>query len=460
MFPTKFKWMRLAIVLVMSLLVFGPLAHVQSAQAQAPGPATGIVCTTGPTFNLTAQEGYIVMPDMNSMYMWSFSPSVGNFQHPGPVLCVDQGATVTINLTNSLPYGLTTSMAFPGQENVEFSTDNITYQPVQPDLANNSLTTTVAAGANIYYRFNATHPGTFIYESGTDPKTQVTMGLFGALIVRPTQGADFIYNRTDSQFIPTEEFMALLSEVDPYQHDAWGTSASAGESFDMSTYRARYWLINGRGFPDSIADNFATWLPAQPYGALARIYPKDTNEFLDPPTNSQPNPAYHPYPAVERFINVGTEEYPFHPHGQNGLLIGRDGTPLEGPSGEELSYDNFLVNIGPGQTWDVIFEWYDAEQYNGDQFLSDGITSNPAYHPVPVTIPDLVNMTIGLFYSGSPYLGVQETMPPGVSTLNQCGEYFIISHNHALFQLDAFGQTASGPITYLRIDPPQPNGCP
>jgi hypothetical protein len=53
-----------------------------------------------------------------------------------------------------------------------------------------------------------------------------------------------------------------------------------------------------------------------------------------------------------------------------------------------------------------------------------------------------------------------ETMPPGTSTLNQCGEYYIISHNHALFQLDAFGQTMSGPITYLRIDPPQPNTCP
>ena len=34
----------------------------------------------------------------------------------------------------------------------------------------------------------------------------------------------------------------------------------------MNTYHPRYWLINGRGFPDSIADNFASWLPNQPYG--------------------------------------------------------------------------------------------------------------------------------------------------------------------------------------------------
>jgi FtsP/CotA-like multicopper oxidase with cupredoxin domain len=327
---------------------------------------------------------------------------------------------------------LATSLVFPGQENVQVNS-----LPVEPDLANNSLTNSVANGGSITYSFVASRPGTFIYESGTDPKTQITMGLFGALIVRPSMGANFVYNRADSEFTNTvsdpEEFMALLSEIDPYQHAAWEISASVGQGFDLSKYDARYWLINGRGFPDSIADNFAPWLPNQPYGALARIYPQSTS---------------HPLPAVERFINVGTEEYPFHPHGQNGLVIGRDGYPLEGPGNEDLSFEKFAVNIGPGQTWDVLFSWYDAEGYN------------PTTNPVPVTVPDLANIMVGMFYSGSPYLGVSETLPPGVTTLNQCGEYYIISHNHALFQLDAFGMVMAGPITYLRIDPPTPNTCP
>ncbi len=98
---------------------------------------------------------------------------------------------------------------------------------------------------------------------------QVALGLFGALIVRPAMGANFVYNRADSQFTPEEDFMALLSEVDPYQHQA----VELNKAFNMNNYRARYWMINGRGFPDSIADNFASWLPNQPYGALARIHP-------------------------------------------------------------------------------------------------------------------------------------------------------------------------------------------
>ena len=419
--------MRLTLVLLM-LLTFSGAAHVQRAFAQG-GPAVGIVCTEGPTFSLEAQSGYIQMPDMNTMYMWSFAPAGGSFQHPGPILCVDEGDTVTITLTNSLPDYLGSptrvSLIFPGQENVLANS-----LLAQPDLANNSLTNSIGPGGSVTYSFVASKPGTFIYESGTDPKLQVPMGLFGALIVRPSMGANFVYNRADSQFTPAENFLALLSEVDPYQHQA----VEMNKSFNMNNYRARYWLINGRGFPDSIADNFATWLPSQPYGALARIHPFDSVD--------------HPYPGVERFINVGTEEFPFHPHGNNGLTIGRDGNPLEGSGGEDLAYEKFAFNIGPGQTWDSIFKWYDAEGYNS--------TSNP----VPVAPPDLVNLTLGMFYSGSPYLGEMQTLPPGANTLNQCGEYYIISHNHALFQLDAFGQVMSGPITYLRVDPPQPNNCP
>ncbi len=210
------------------------------------------------------------------------------------------------------------------------------------------------------------------------------MGLFGALIVRPTMGANFAYNRADSQFTPTEEFMVLLSEIDPYQHQA----VESGTPFNLNNYHPRYWLINGRGFPDSIADNFAPFLPDQPYGALAR----DLSLMTPPRTRT---------PAAIRYLNVGTENFPFHPHGNNGLVIGRDGHALEGPAGQDLSFEKFAINIGPGQTWDVLFKWYDAENYS-------------EANPVPVTIPQVNNQEFGMFYSGSPYLGKTGPLPPGL----------------------------------------------
>jgi FtsP/CotA-like multicopper oxidase with cupredoxin domain len=428
---TKLKWLRSGLVLMILAVTIasGTMANTQPVMAQAQ-PAVGIVCTTGsspnPTFTLDTNTGYIQLPDSTTMFMWGYSLGGGAFQHPGPVLCVNQGDTVTVILNNT---GLAepVSIMFPGQENV--LADGAPAQPQFSGTTLTSLTNAAPPGGSVTYSFVASNPGSFLYESGTNPQKQVHMGLFGALIVRPSMGANFAYNRADSQFTPTEEFMVLLSEIDPYQHQA----AEAGQSFNLNNYHPRYWLINGRGFPDSIADNFASFLPDQPYGALARVYPFDATT--------------HPYPGLIRYLNVGTENFPFHPHGNNGLVIGRDGHALEGPTGQDLSFEKFAINIVPGQTWDVLFKWYDAENYS-------------EANPVPVTIPQVNNQEFGMFYSGSPYLGKTGPLPPGASTLNQCGEYYIISHNHALFQITSWGVNMTGPITYLRVDPPLPNNCP
>lgn len=415
------------------LLASGVALLLPAGTALAAPPATGIECTTGaspsPIFTLEAKPGYIQLPDGNTMYMWGYAPGGGGFQHPGPVLCVNEGDTVTVILNNTLSEDV--SIMFPGQEDV--TANGAPAQPQGTGAGLTSLTDVASAnGGSVTYSFVASNPGTYIYESGTDPAKQVRMGLFGALVVRPAMGADHMYDRTnsDSQFDPDEEFMVLLSEIDPYLNQA----AERGQPFNLNDYHPRYWLINGRGFPDSIADNDASYLPGQPYGALAQIHPfnPDPGAGID----------YHPYPGAIRYLDVGTEEYPFHPHANNGVVIGRDGRALEGSGGEDLSFEKFAINIGPGQTWDVIFKWYDAEGYD------------EATNPVPVTIPQVNNQEFGMFYSGSPYLGQMGTLPPGASTLNECGEYYIISHNHALYQITSWGVNLTGPITYMRVDPP------
>jgi FtsP/CotA-like multicopper oxidase with cupredoxin domain len=417
---------------------------LQVAPVQAAPPQTGIACTTSSspnaTFTLTATDGYIQLPDANTMYMWGYALGGGAFQHPGPVLCVNEGDTVTVVLNNALGEGV--SIMFPGQENV--LANGAPAQPQGTGAGLTSLTNMAAPGGSVTYKFVASHPGTYIYESGTLPQKQVRMGLFGALIVRPALGADHMYDRADSQFGPAEEFMVLLSEIDPKQHQR----IEAGKTYNLNNYKVRYWMINGRGFPDSIADNFSPLLPDQPYGALARITPYDGIGSTNYDAAGFPiQPPIHPSPGAIRYLNVGSEEFPFHPHGQNGSVIGRDGRALESSGGADLSFEKFAINIGPGQTWDVTFRWYDAEEYS---------VSNP----VPVTIPQVSNQEFGMFYSGSPYLGQIGTLPPGASTLNECGEYYIISHNHALFQITSWGVNLTGPITYLRVDPPLPNDCP
>ena len=193
----KIKRMRwgLALALVLAVFLLFSASDFQGAAAQGP-PGDGIVCTDGPNFTLTTKTGYIGTPDDNVVYMWGYSAGNSPFQHPSPVLCVNEGETVTVILHNTLPEDV--SITFPGQENV--LADGAPAQPQfavpDPPSGLTSLTNVAPAnGGSVTYSFTANSPGTFIYQSGTNPDKQVRMGLFGALIVRPIEGPNFANNR-------------------------------------------------------------------------------------------------------------------------------------------------------------------------------------------------------------------------------------------------------------------------
>lgn len=445
------KTKRLSLGLLMVALFISLSGQPQAASAlPADMPAVGMVCTTNPTstFTLTTREGYITMPDGNIVYMWGFSSGADAFQHPSPTLCVNEGDLVTIVLNNTLDEDV--SLIFPGQADVMANG-----QISQPQFAVTGemlslAPVATAGGGTMTYSFVATRPGTYMYKSGTEPAKQIDMGLYGALVVRPASnvydGAGnlveaYVYNDVDTRYTPEEEYLIIISQLDPELHVA----VEQGLLYNMNNYTPRYWNYNGRSFPDTIADNGVGWLSAQPYGSLIYIHPLDMNQDLP---DGSPNPAYHPYPAVIRYLNLGTLDYTHHPHGNHGRLIAWDGHLLKSPDGVwDMSSEEFSVTISPGQTMDSLFAWADVEHWN------------PTDNPIPVVIPQLVDLSVGQFYSGSPYLGQMEALPVGTTSFNQCGEYYHIAHNHSLHQITAWGVVLSGHITFARIDPPLPNEC-
>jgi FtsP/CotA-like multicopper oxidase with cupredoxin domain len=431
------KWVRLgsAFALLASLLVVA--AGARPGAVRAAGGSSGILCSTSgspnASFSLTASADYIQMPDGNTIYTWSYGPSGGAFQFPGPVLCVNQGDTVTVVLNNTLPEA--TSIMFLGIDDVQANG-----APAQPEFngpsgALSSLTGTAAAsGGSVTYSFTAALPGTYLYESGTDVGKQVQMGLYGALVVRPAGHPDWAYNdngQAFGQFLPSTEFVMLLSEMDPNLHSA----VELGQPYDVTTLHPRYWLINGRSFPDTIAPNNAPWLPNQPYSALMHITVTDSN--VNP---NQP-------PALIRYLNAGSRNHPFHPHGQNGRVIARDATPLFDSAGNDLSYETFAFTIGSGQTWDQTYHYDNQEHFDA--------TTNP----VPVTMPQLQNLVFkdnATYYSGSPYLGQKGQLPVATTSYNECGEYYMVMHSHALYEVANYDAGFGGMLTLERIDPTTP----
>lgn len=402
------------LALLCALAAAAPAAGQPVVPARAPGT---VECTTGPTFNLTATDGRIQTPDGNSLYMWGYA-GAGGFQIPGPILCVTEGQTVTVNLTNNLAEP--TSIVFPGQSGVTSSggSPGLLAQEAAP------------SGGTVSYAFTASRPGTFMYESGSEPSKQVEMGLYGAIIVRPAMGANYAYNDESTEFDPEREYLILLHDIDPALHHA----VDRGQPFDITTKHDRYWTVNGRAFPDAIADSFVPWLPNQPYGSL--VWVEIGSEL----------------PALIRYANAGLSNHPFHPHGNHLSVIARDGALLQ-EGGANAATEAFAKTIGSGQTYDLLFRFDDDEGYSA--------TSPVTFQGGEVTFPGLLNLTFKddfTFYSGSPYLGDQDELPAAVTRLNECGEFYYPWHSHALNEFQNFDEGFGGLATLLRVDPI--GGCP
>lgn len=402
------------------------LPSLAAAEAVIPG-------VTGPTFNLTARDGYITTGDFDSIYTWGYALGGGAMQYPGPTLIVEQGATVTVNLSNDLE--MPVSIVFPGQGDVAASA-------VSGPTADGVLTLEAGPGGTVSYSFTADHPGTYLYHSGTRPDLQVEMGLVGALIVRPA-GFDQGSNRTaygDAGSAYVHEYLFLLTEMDPQIH----ALVAAGQIGLVDTTAARQvlWFINGRNAPDTFAAAGAPWLPHQPYNANPRTRPGET--------------------VLLRVIGAGRQLHPLHTHGNNLVQIATDGRLLQSAPGmgPDLGVSDFTLKTVPGETYDALWEWTGAglgwDIYG--HAAGDPLEANEhaADHgkPFPVVLPELQDLTFGGFYSGSPFLGVFGSLPPGEGGLNLNGGLFFMFHSHTELELTNNDIFPGGMMTMMIIEPP------
>jgi hypothetical protein len=344
------------------------------------------------------------------------------------------------------------------------------------------------------------------------------MGLVGALIVRPVGHPDYVYapksGHPSTQFSTAHEYIHLLSEIDPDQHQA----IEFGKPFDPTQYKARYYMINGRSFPDTIAPNNSAHLPSQPYGSLVHVVPRS---------------AGNPQPALIRYLNAGPVNYPFHPHSNHERIIGIDGRQLVNPNvvtskGKSGTIDlvpaasttliytagaggapgindtftlaaanvatseivtvtavsgtgpytltikapgtKFAHAAGTTATADVVADTstdhfgivvVPGQTQEGLFFWQDAQQWDPSTNAVSVQVPHIQNRNEGAFWSGTPYLGVLSSMDlvmQGKAHFNQCGEFYHVAHSHALFQATNYGlMTGTGMLTMIRVDPADPN---
>jgi len=434
---------------VLLLMIF---MIVPQAQAVIDG-------VTGTTFNLTARDGFISTPDGGSIYTWGYALNGGVMQYPGPTLILNEGDNITISLTNELPAAAgNVSLVFPGHSVSESGgTKGIAAREAPP-------------GGTVTYRFKANHPGTYYYQSGTRMDIQVNMGLVGVIIIRPS-GFDpanpTAYNHEDSSY--DHEYLFLLTEMDLNIHEAAYRKYACNENvaIDTNSFFPVYWFINGRCAPDTMFPAGAPWLPNQPYNCRPRLRPGEK--------------------LLMRLIGAGRDLHPFHHHGNNSLIIARDGRLLESApgSGPDMAVSEFTITVPPGGTIDAIFEWtgaglgwdmYGHEQdidnvpegnfpgaedvdHNGNGIF-DSVAMEPNEYapdhgkPFPVVLPDESELAFGGLYSGSPFMGAAGSLPPGEGGLNMFGGFAYMWHSHNEKEMTNNDIFPGGMMTQCLVEPP------
>ncbi|MFT3894359.1 MAG: multicopper oxidase domain-containing protein [Anaerolineales bacterium] len=282
------------------------LAATDVPQTFSIAPSSGGGGGGSASFDLYAVTGSTNLPGLSSPVMvWGYNTADAPVSQPGgPTLEVNQGDLVTITLHNQLSEQ--TALLLQGQS-------------IAPDLVG------APAGGTQTYTFRANKPGTFLYEAGLLPNAQhqVAMGLYGALVVHSSTASQ-AYDSAATAF--DAEQVLVLSELDT----ALNNSADPS-TFDMRLYSPKYYLINGKTYPDT---------------ASISVTAGDT--------------------VLLRYVNAGMQAHAMSTLGLSQTIIAQDGSPYD------FSHTVTSETIATGQTLDTLvtipaagtqFPLYDASLY-------------------------------------------------------------------------------------------------
>ncbi|MCA9927087.1 MAG: multicopper oxidase domain-containing protein [Anaerolineales bacterium] len=231
----------------------------------------------------------------------------------------------------------------------------------------------VPIGRDFTYVYRPHEPGTYMYHCHVEDVEHVHMGMTGLVFVRPLQDGNttlyasgkYAYNDGDGSTGFDREFAMFLSEFWAESH--WADSHV--QLPEWSDYKADFYMLNGRVYPDTLAPN-APINEAASLHYLA-VETDATGDLLPPP--GRPDLQYQPHSSLVtcnagervllRFANLGFERQSMSLAGIEMKVVGKDATLLRSDrDGTDFSFSTNTIPIGAGESYDVIFE---APAYQG-----------------------------------------------------------------------------------------------
>ncbi len=276
--------------------------------------AGGAAAAEAATVNVTlyARTGAITLVDGKTLFARGYAAlSGGAIQIPGPQITANQGDTVNITLVN--------------QDTVNHK---LTITGVS--LSNQ----TVAPGGSYTYSFKASQAGSRLYYDSADGIKNRVLGMYGAVVIRPTSGSNT--QAWDNGPTFNQQKVWVVSDLD----ERWNTAVGNGQAVP-STYNPNYFLINGKGGHDAMTDAASAVSGAQGEKVLIR------------------------------HLNAGGMAASNHFHGYHYLEIANNGVPRsdfpekDTSALKSLEGEDLLVTLDQKGTYPVHSHIAQAETANG-----------------------------------------------------------------------------------------------
>ncbi len=349
--------------------VVGARLHHSPVRAVGLRPAAGAFSTGRTrTVHLAGTDGWVSMPgnalpdppffpdslapspfdtyvfgfrDVTGMTTDQVAAQRGKAQISAPMLSFDEGDDIFITLSN---LGLVQrpdlfdghTLHWHGFRNAIPLFDGV------PELS-----LAVPVGRDLTYFYRPHDAGTYMYHCHFEDVEHVQMGMTGMVFIRPQQNANpvggdpagtrYAYNDGDGSTRYDREFAFMLTEL-------WSAAHYRDAHIqvsDWTDYDPSFFLMNGRGFPDTVAENgdplttAAGRLQYQPISSRVVCNPGDR--------------------VLLRLSNLGYENHELTVDTIDLTIVAKDASLLRGRDGTSGYVTTNTVDLGPGESRDVLF---------------------------------------------------------------------------------------------------------
>jgi len=350
------KYLGFKVVLLMAFVfLIGVTPSWAEVFSQCPGDINGDGISDDPNIvciHLAAGDGFVTMADGYPLYMFGFSDVTGTpddlvmgstmfkAEFPAPTITVKEGQKLYLSLSNvgmpnrpdlSDPHTIhwhgfpQASTFFDGEPMASFG---------------------VNMGFSLTYFYNVAEPGTYMYHCHVEATEHMQMGMLANLYVTPKQDGTpktyngktytkFAYNDTDGSTGYDVAYPIQIHAFDPEFHDASRNVAPLNFAGIFDSYG----MLNGRGYPDTVNTGFILNENGYPAQKMNSLITANVGQKI-----------------LLRISNLSFDYYALTVLGIPMKVVGKDAKLLRGPTGIDLSYITNSIELGGGETADVILD--------------------------------------------------------------------------------------------------------